>query len=60
MPIIDIHIHIQPLEMFKPHALELIKRGLVLALQEQEFGEIDLVVHEVLVDGAPKPPENQL
>jgi len=27
MPIIDIHIHIQPLEMFKPHALELIKRG---------------------------------
>jgi hypothetical protein len=27
MPIIDIHIHIQPLEMFKPEALELIKRG---------------------------------
>jgi len=27
IPIIDIHIHIQPLEMFKPHALELIKRG---------------------------------
>ncbi len=26
-PIIDIHIHIQPLEMFKPHAHELIKRG---------------------------------
>lgn len=26
-PIIDIHIHIQPLQMFKPHALELIKRG---------------------------------
>ena len=26
-PIIDIHIHIQPLGMFKPHALELIKRG---------------------------------
>jgi len=25
--IIDIHIHIQPLEMFKPHALELMKRG---------------------------------
>jgi hypothetical protein len=25
--IIDIHIHIQPLHMFKPHALELIKRG---------------------------------
>lgn len=27
MKIIDIHIHIQPLEMFKPHALELMKRG---------------------------------
>jgi predicted TIM-barrel fold metal-dependent hydrolase len=27
LPIIDIHIHIQPLHMFKPHALELIKRG---------------------------------
>jgi uncharacterized protein len=26
-PIIDIHIHIQPLEMFKPHALALIQRG---------------------------------
>jgi predicted TIM-barrel fold metal-dependent hydrolase len=26
-PIIDIHIHIQPLHMFKPRALELIKRG---------------------------------
>jgi len=26
-PVIDIHIHIQPLEMFKPHALELMKRG---------------------------------
>lgn len=26
-PIIDIHIHIQPLPMFKPHALELIQRG---------------------------------
>lgn len=25
--IIDIHIHIQPLHLFKPHALELIKRG---------------------------------
>lgn len=25
--IIDIHIHIQPLHMFKPHALELIQRG---------------------------------
>jgi predicted TIM-barrel fold metal-dependent hydrolase len=27
MPIIDIHIHIQPLEKFDPHALELVKRG---------------------------------
>ncbi len=27
MPIIDIHIHIQPLHMFKPEALALIKRG---------------------------------
>ncbi len=26
-PIIDIHIHIQPLHMFKPSAIELIKRG---------------------------------
>jgi uncharacterized protein len=26
-PIIDIHIHIQPLHMFKPQPLELIKRG---------------------------------
>jgi predicted TIM-barrel fold metal-dependent hydrolase len=26
-PIIDIHIHIQPLEMFKPHALRLIEHG---------------------------------
>jgi predicted TIM-barrel fold metal-dependent hydrolase len=26
-PIIDIHIHIQPLHMFKPQALELMKRG---------------------------------
>lgn len=26
-PIIDIHIHIQPLHQFKPRALELIKRG---------------------------------
>ena len=40
--------------------LELIKRGLVLALQEQEFGRIDLVVHEVPVADAPQPPENQL
>lgn len=27
IPIIDIHIHIQPLHMFKPQALELIQRG---------------------------------
>lgn len=27
MPIIDIHIHIQPLEMFNPNARELLKRG---------------------------------
>ncbi|HTS10883.1 MAG TPA: amidohydrolase family protein [Candidatus Limnocylindrales bacterium] len=27
MPIIDIHIHIQPLAQFRPDALELIKRG---------------------------------
>ena len=27
MKIIDIHVHIQPLRMFKPHALELMKRG---------------------------------
>lgn len=27
MPIIDIHVHIQPLHMFKPHALALVKRG---------------------------------
>ncbi len=26
-PVIDIHIHIQPLHMFKPQALDLIKRG---------------------------------
>jgi uncharacterized protein len=26
-PIIDIHIHIQPLEMFKPHALALMQHG---------------------------------
>ena len=27
IPVIDIHIHIQPLHMFKPQALELVKRG---------------------------------
>ncbi|HUJ32732.1 MAG TPA: amidohydrolase family protein [Candidatus Acidoferrum sp.] len=27
MPVIDIHIHIQPLEMYKPQALDLVKRG---------------------------------
>lgn len=34
-PIIDIHIHIQPLHLFKPHALELIRRG------KKNFGEIE-------------------
>ncbi|HYL10313.1 MAG TPA: amidohydrolase family protein [Candidatus Acidoferrales bacterium] len=27
IPVIDIHIHIQPLHLFKPQALELVKRG---------------------------------
>lgn len=35
MPIIDIHIHIQPLEMFKPRALELMRRG------KANFAEIE-------------------
>jgi len=34
-PIIDIHIHIQPLHMFKPHALELIQRG------RKDFAEVE-------------------
>lgn len=34
-PIIDIHIHIQPLHFFKPHALELMKRG------KKNFEEIE-------------------
>lgn len=34
-PIIDIHIHIQPLHMFKPSALELIKRG------RKDYAEIE-------------------
>ena len=39
MPIIDIHIHIQPLEMFKPHALELIKRGRKDYAQVERFSK---------------------
>lgn len=35
IPVIDIHIHIQPLHMFKPHALELIQRG------RKDFAEIE-------------------
>src|SRR5262249_61937857 len=27
LPVIDIHVHIQPLDLFKPAALELMKRG---------------------------------
>lgn len=34
-PIIDIHIHIQPLHLFKPEALELVKRG------RKNFDEIE-------------------
>jgi uncharacterized protein len=34
-PIIDIHIHIQPLHMFKPEALALIKRG------RKDFAEVE-------------------
>jgi predicted TIM-barrel fold metal-dependent hydrolase len=34
-PIIDIHVHIQPLHMFKPAALELMKRG------RRDFAEIE-------------------
>ncbi len=33
-PIIDIHIHIQPLEMFKPHALKLIEQG------RRDYGDV--------------------
>ncbi len=35
MSIIDIHIHIQPLDMFKPEAHELIKRG------RRDYGDIE-------------------
>jgi len=38
-PIIDIHIHIQPLEMFKPHALELIRRGRTNFDQVERFSK---------------------
>jgi segregation and condensation protein A len=37
--------------------LELIKRGLVLAVQEEEFGEIEIVVHETPVADAPARTE---
>jgi predicted TIM-barrel fold metal-dependent hydrolase len=33
-PVIDIHIHIQPLEMFKPHALKLIEQG------RRDYGDV--------------------
>jgi len=36
-PIIDIHVHIQPLRMFKPHALELMKRGKTAFEQVERF-----------------------
>ena len=36
-PIIDIHIHIQPLGMFKPRALELMKRGKTSFEQVERF-----------------------
>ncbi len=38
IPVIDIHIHIQPLHLFKPQALELIKRG------RRDFAEIERFV----------------
>ena len=34
MPVIDIHIHIQPLEMFKPHARELMRN-------RRDFAEVE-------------------
>jgi hypothetical protein len=34
-PIIDIHIHIQPLHLFKPEALALVKKG------RKNFAEIE-------------------
>lgn len=37
--------------------LELIKRGLVLAVQQEEFGEIEILVHETPVEGAPRAAE---
>lgn len=39
--------------------LELIKRGYAFAVQEQEFGEIEIVVHETPLETAPRPPESQ-
>lgn len=38
--------------------LEMIKRGLVLAVQETEFGEIQIVVHETPVENAPQRPDD--
>jgi predicted TIM-barrel fold metal-dependent hydrolase len=38
-PIIDIHVHIQPLREFKPHALELVRRGHPNFAQVEEFCE---------------------
>ena len=40
IPIIDIHIHIQPLHMFKPQALELVKRG------RRDFADIERFVSD--------------
>lgn len=39
MPVIDIHIHIQPLKMFKPRNLNLIRRGRPNFDQIAEFSE---------------------
>lgn len=36
--------------------LELMKRGFVFAVQEQEFGEIDVIVREAPLDEAPRDP----
>lgn len=36
--------------------LELMKRGLVLAVQEEEFGDIQVVVREVPLEEAPRAP----
>lgn len=36
--------------------LELMKRGLVLAVQQEDFGEIEIVVHEVPLENTPQSP----